>query len=591
MNKIFKYAFAVVAGILALATTSCTSSDDWKMAEKLNGAQVYFPNTLASEVNLPADASTYEIPVMRVNTTGEITVPLAVTYEGTSITFPASVTFADGQNEAKAVINYDIEKLGFDKFESATIAIDNDEYKTIYGLTTYQVSLGVPAPWTSLGKAKVAENFWAEKVFDVEIQQNDIDPQSFRLIKPFPDGDYEQGTEALEFRIYHAGETLKGVTLTQDIVYWDYNTAALTYYDNYDAVITLVWPGTFAKYPTENFWVHNTVLSYQENGLPAVVQFAPNYYMFGKGGWDQTQKDGIFTITFPGVVIKNYSAGIAYSGKFEAADGTISAVADVTLGADVVTAKATVVAGRNKEDAAIAGINAGSLDNIVVADNGEVKIPMPKDAGSGVYTMVVVTYDAKGAEQEYASTTFNYSASGQVAETWTPVFLGTFTYKFVFGNSDGTPYDDKNLVLYESDANKNRYKITNVFNGVDFIFEMDSNDKITFEDQYTGHTDEYGDLMICDMHALHPEDMPTQSYRSNNTFYFNAGYYDNDGIWAWDKSDNNDNLETFTLTANYEASGTKAAKVKGHKVNRKAPKKPATVKNFMVKPVKAAFFN
>ena len=577
--------FVALTGVLALA--SCTSSDDYEMVEKLSGAQVYFPNTLSATVNLPATATTYEIPVNRVNTSGALEVPLQVTYDGEAITFPNSVTFADGANEAKIVVTYDANTLGFDNFESAKITIGNDEYTTIYGASAYEVNLGIPAPWTSLGKATVHEDFWTGLTYGVEIQQNDIDKQTFRLIKPFPGADFEQASEMLEFRIYHAGETLMGETLTQDIVYWDYNCAAMTYYANYDDVITLVWPGSFTKYPTQDSWTHNTVLSYQENGLPATVQFAPFYYMFSVGGWDYTQNDGMFTITFPGVEIKDYSVEVSYAGKFESADGEISAVANVTLGEDVASAKAAVIAGRENTDV-VNGIVAGSLENIVDAKSGEVKIPMPTEAESGTYTIGIVTYDATGEAQEYALATFNYSASGEVKETWTPVFLGDYTYKYVFCNSDGSPYVDENLVLYESDVNENRYKIENVFYGVDFVFEMDDDGYVTFEDQYTGYTDSSaGDLMFCDMNALYPDNFPKKSYYSNGQFFFNIGFYANDGWWGYDQSDNNDDLETFTLTAN-AAKGMKKAPKKG---NRKANvKHPEHVKKHVAggRPVKAA---
>lgn len=540
-------AFAALVGVLAMA--SCSSSDDYEMAEKLSGEQVYFPGTLAQKVILSSTENTYELPVMRVNTSGAVSVPLKVEYEGEALTIPTSVNFADGQSEAVITIGYDADVLGFDNFESATITIGNDEYTTIYGAASFAGTFGIPAPWTSLGTATVHEEFWTGLTYGVEIQQNDIDPQTFRLIKPFPGADFEQASELLEFRIYKAGETLQGETLTQDIVYWDYHCAGMTYYANYDDIITLVWPGSFTKYPTQDAWTHNTVLAYQENGLPATVQFAPFYYMFSAGGWDYTQNDGMFTITFPGVVIKDYSVEVEYAGKYYDASDNVYAVANVSLGDDVAYAKAALCAGDDPSEI-VNGLAAGAIEGVDAA-NGEIKLAMPEDAASGKYTIAVVSFDENGEAQEYGESTFKYTNLSAPTVDWdlTKPMVGDYEYVQMW---EGT---DPGLTLTPN--GDGTFTISNWGYGVDFTFTLNADNTITYDDFFTGYTHpDYGDVIMEDLG--HYDDEPAGYYEpSEGVFYFNTGYYVEAGYFGY-------GFETFTITG-YAGGAAKAKKAKASK--------------------------
>lgn len=363
------------------------------------------------------------------------------------------------------------------------------------------------------------------------------------------------------FKIYKAGETLLKQTLTQDVVFYDDISTAFANpsYDN--ALITCVFPGYFQAGADQSTWVNNTVSQYQENGLPGVVHFAPFYYMDGVGGWNQSQVDEMITIVFPGFVLSDYSVELVYAGKYIDPDNNIFAMANVTLGGDVASAKA-VVPGRNAVEDGYKAIVQGLSNKVTEFEQGgEVRVQMPADV-SGVYTLTVVTYDANGNPQKYEGATFNYTSSGEVTETWKEIAVGTFTYKSFFANEDGSPYDDEGLVLSQSEQNANHYKISEVFYGVDFVFTVNEDGTITFDDQYTGYThSSYGDVMVADMHAISPEDFPTVGYFKDNVFHFNTGYYVEEGFMAYDESDDNSILETFTITGPAKAKAKAKANV------------------------------
>lgn len=571
LNKIMTLA---VVALVTLFASSCSDDDDYQWA-KVSGMQVYFNTALASKVNLSATETTYEIPIMRVVADEAVEVPLTVTNEGGLLNIPSSVSFAAGQKEATITVTYDFDKIGYDNYQDMTIAIGDENYTTPYGNSVYAVSMGFPSPWTSLGKCSFIDTFILEDAHEVEIQQNDLDPTLFRMVNPYGIAVEEEGgtpvnpDDYVVFKIYKAGETLQEQTLTQDVVYYDdISTAVIN--PNYDALMTCVFPGYFKSGADQSTWGHNIVVEYQENGLPGVVQLAPFYYMDGIGGWDYSQNDNMITIVFPGYTPSDYSAELAYTGKFIDAESKVFAVGNVTLGADVASAKAVVVPGRNAVEDGYNAIVQGLSDKVAEFDkSGEIRVEMPVDA-SGIYTMVVVTYDAEGNPQNSEGATFNYTASGEVAETWKEIAVGTFTYKTFFANEDGSPYDDEGLVLSQSEQNANHYKISQVFYGVDFEFTVNEDGTLTFEDQYSGYTHpDYGEVMVADMHALYPDDFPTAGYRKGDVFYFNTGYYIEAGVVAYDESKNNDNLETFTITGPANVKAKAEAKMEKSRKNVK----------------------
>lgn len=558
--------------ILAAALVGFAACDDdeeidyhWATVESGSGSgtavnQVYFPNSLPSTVNLDATATSYDIAVCRIDTTSAIAVPLTVTGDSGEVIVPAHIIvpdtlhFAAGSKEAAITLTYDPDLLGFDNFQTFTITI-GDEYTTPYGVAAYTVTVGIPAPWISLGMATFTEDFMttffssvSNVPYAVEIQENQLYPGYFRLVNPFcaaypynEEGDWDDSQDW--YIEIHAEDATAVYMYTQATgMDWGYGMVSVSSFAGFymargnslEDVKAEGYTGTYADgiitFPAEALLV--SMAGYNDGAL---------YY---------ANLNGAFMVAMPGVVLRDYSVAVAYAGKYYDVDDQPYAVGDVELGEDVASAKAVVVAGRSNEEDGIAAILEGTDEGIVeFATSGEVRVPMPADAATGPYTIVVVTYDSEGTAQKSDYATFSYTASGEVAETWTAAYIGTFAYKFMFCNDDGSPYYDEGLTLYASDQVDGHYKIANVFYGVDFIFTLNADGTITFEDQYTGYTSATnGDVYVQDMHVIAPSQFPTPNYYSDGVFYFNIGYHCAAGYYGFDKSENNDNLETFTLT-------------------------------------------
>ena len=167
----------------------------------------------------------------------------------------------------------------------------------------------------------------------------------------------------------------------------------------------------------ENNWVNNRVAIWQDNGLPAIVEIAPFYYMDGLGGWNKTAAPTI-TIVFPGYDPKDYAVEATYAGIFTDTEGVVFGEAEVTLGEDIEGGVAILIPGESEEDieAAIETLQAGEDESIVAFEGSTVRVPLPEGAQTGKYTIVVGGV-AEDEVQEVAVTSFYYQA-GEVTLDW-----------------------------------------------------------------------------------------------------------------------------------------------------------------------------
>ena len=197
--------------------------------------------------------------------------------------------------------------------------------------------------WKSLGMGKFSEGFLgtAGEYFDVEIQQNELAPNQFRVVEPYAGilGDIAVD-KYLEFAILPAGAEFGDYVLDAEyVVFSDYNMGQWN--SNYPEDVFMLHPYRFGM--TLDKWAYNVVLDYQENGLPGEVSLAPYFYLFEQGGgWNQT-KETTISILFPGYVKADYSSALEFAGLFTKPDGSMFAVGNLALGADAAEVKAIVM--------------------------------------------------------------------------------------------------------------------------------------------------------------------------------------------------------------------------------------------------------
>ena len=455
--------------VCLFAFSACTEEVEYTPATPDSG--VYFPSTLPGQVNLTTDGTSFDVQITRTDTVGALEVALqAVTSDTTGIfTFPQTVTFADGAAVANINIAYDAEKLGYN-FYDITLSVD-PAVASSYGGNAYAFTAGIPEPWKSLGYATFSDTYFFVDSYKVEIQQNELNPAQFRLVKPYHEGfevdddgywggPWEKTDEYMNLTLLKPGDALGDAQITKEgLVYF---APFCTGWNNpsYNDIVNVYHPVTFTKYQDEQYFTYSKVVSYQENGLPAIIQLAPFYYMDNTGGWDKSQQDGMITIVFPGVVIKDYSVGIEYAGRFTDPNEKSFADVNVYMGADVASVQVGMAATEDPQ-AVLSGILGGSIETVELTEAGSARFAL--DA-PGKYTAVAISFDAEGNAQEASYTQFEYVVNAaDPNEGWKVLGMAKYTDDFMASLFNGVEPVAYNVELQENEEQAGLYRLVNPY--------------------------------------------------------------------------------------------------------------------------------
>lgn len=548
MSKIFKYPAMLLISVLTLSLGACTDEYEYSGATA-EGEQVYFSNTLPQTIDLNKNENKVEIPVNRIQKEGGLTVDLDVTVsEGSKITVPSTVTFADGQSVANLVISYDPSQIELGHYDNVTLSIKDRSYTTPYGNSSYSFSAGL-SEWKSMGKGIYREGilstFYGTDVltYEVEIQENVNTPGIYRVVTPYGEGSdfYKNYIATGEFAWTGESNTSMVIDATDpDYVY----------------ITGDFYPGTDDGMASRGYGVmHLFSIVDQEAaqyGLDAVKENEPE--LFGK------LQDGVITfpeigiyvnfdesltalgylntsnlaIALPGNAFVDYSSSFTYTGRFIDLNDKYYAQGKITLGENVASAKYVLAVEGDDTNAIIEGLNDGSVTPIAtITENTDVSLPLEE---SGNYVMIIVTYDAESNMKGSSATTFKFSVN-TLKPDWQPVFNGTFTHDYMpnfvgdgHGNAVGNPLiqhiePSYPTVLYQDVNNPSSYKIEPWIEG-SLPFTMNSDGAITFSKVETGFTyGQYGPVYASDANSLLKFNEPTSFIDEELGFVFGTVYH------------------------------------------------------------------
>ena len=435
-----RLAYISLAFFATAALFSCTEKSTYEPGPQASGAQYYFSSDQATSVNISHTTQSVSIDVFRVETGSASTATVSVVDESGLISSASSVTanFAAGSN--KATLTFPITPSDWEFAKNYPVNFTIFDESTPYGKSELTVTYKYPTPLKSLGKAQLTENYFTGQTFAPQVYQSEIDPNEYHIQKFMG-----AKSEDLIIHVTKAGDKFGNVSFTQaGLVYFDDAWSGITYADvnssgTADQHIDVCHPAGFKSYSAdESKWAGSKVVLFQDNGIPAIVEIAPFYYISGLGGWDQTQTPANIVIIFPGYEPKDYAVEATYAGLFTESDGTVYGEASVTLGADLEGGVAVIVPGAD-EDAIAAGIEKLVSDEAVAFDGSTVRVPLPKDVQTGFYTIVVGGV-ADGVVQEVDAVPFYYQG-GPLDWDWLLSEWKAYDYNLTERVVEGDPYE------------------------------------------------------------------------------------------------------------------------------------------------------
>ena len=564
LNKIYLSLIAM----LSLFMTACSSDDyDWAT---VTGNQVYFSSELDSIMEISTKATTFEVPISRVNADEAISVPLKAEQEAGSIfTVPSNVEFKAGEKTAKVAISYDPSKITFGKYEKMTLSIADDSYSTEYGYGTFTFKAGATqwsdwAPFNSAGTATFKMSlFWQgdDAGLKFYIRHNTIE------------------TNEYQFRI---DQCMAGTSLVMN---YDKNTGIVStpvqstgyHHSKYDEDVMVADMDAYLA----SLGKENTQKIYGSFDEEKGIITLPLVYFISKGVF----ANGYEYIYLDGYDRKDVTCDIAYAGKFVDPKNKTSVLANVTLGADVTSANVALVPGELTQEIFNA-IKDGSYQNVQeVKESGEVRFDA-SEMEAGDYTLVVVSF-YKGEAQDYKTVSFKYTTGDAKKDTWKALYTGIYTYGAKSYNEDGSSFYEgqDEVVLYQDTENPSRYKVAPWANSEaneGLIFTMDDNGTIVVDHCETGEADkQYGTIYATDLVTLGAVEAGKgfDSKYADGTFSFYLAYHVEQGAFSME-------LNTLKLTGE---AGAKANKARAFKAVKKAKNSKKTVLPFLQKTIKPIF--
>ena len=475
LNRILSIALLIPAMV---ALNSCADDyavdTDYTPAEVVDGPQVYFHETISTDVPVTEAEPNFSIDFYRVSSESEDVVELKLeAEEGVLELFemPDFVTFAAGSKVAtlqcKALFPDD-EHMPYDKVFPVKISVAKAEDATLYAYSSLTFNIVRPAPWKSLGMGKMMDAFIYDNktYFEVEIQQNELDDTRFRVVKPYDEmlelggyiagGAYSAGpSEYFEFQILPVGYDFKGYIVQKELVMYD-DVRTGYYHPTYAAEVYAVHPIYFKNSVLD----YNAVLDYQKNGLPGEVSIAPFYYMDGIGGWDQT-KETTISILFPGYRKRDYSSSVEFEGTFKAENGTTYAVGNLTLGGDATDVKAVVMPADADAKAVADAIAAGEVLTTDVS-SGRIEVPFDAEELGSEKLQIIVAVIANNVVKSFANASFEYYGEG--GNPWKSLGTGYYTDDVILPMfyENGTP-ETYEVEIMEHTENPGLYRIMNPY--------------------------------------------------------------------------------------------------------------------------------
>ena len=493
MKSNIKYGLLSVAVALGLA--ACSNNEyEYTPAEVTPGAQVFFPLSNESSVDLTISSTSFNIPVQRTDSAEALTVGLKVEGDTKGIySFPTTVSFAANQAKTNISVGVDNSKLQYDSLQTVTVTITDEKNTTPYGPSAYTFKVGAPSPLTP----------WV------------TNPTAFRNgggIGEFPLG--TMGTGTYTFTTYAEGDqegvkvSMRQNTAQPDVVQFKIDAwgAGDDFYtdDGVEVILDGTWDADLGVYriylPFTNTGYHNStydedvyvsdIVTYaqwrtangatDDTGWPLITwERTPSYYdpvsgkfslymsyFISKGSFGQSYE----YLQMDGFYVPDYSAKLTYKGVLNGVDDLTYAAADLELGVDAKDVRAIVMTQDDDASAVADALAAGELEGLAV-EGGRIEVPFDAEELATPKLRLIVAVIEEGEVLSVAQANFEYY--GGAPNPWTNLGTGSFTDDFILPLFGYDP-DDYPVDIQESNETPGVYRLLKMFSAVAADFGIDS---------------------------------------------------------------------------------------------------------------------
>ena len=440
-----KYIILAAAATVVLLGGCAKTESEYSPGPVDDGMGYYFAGDATNKtVEVKEDKLSCSVEILRAKVEGAVSKTISVN-DTSSIFFPSNtvtVNFPDKANKVKISFDIERDKLAIGKKYAIGFKIPSES--TSYAPDSLTVIVNYPEPWKAFSKpAHFTDGFLFPMVLgvpggpiDVTVEQNDLDPKRYRIVNPYKTlleslggSQNENGNEFLNFTILNKGDKLNGVDITENgIVVFDmhnvgYAPSSLgedaTMIHKSDPVLAgKTWYAGEQSMETYKL-CHVSAWIDEENLVPGIIDFDAFVagYESKKGWFASDYADFAFELIMPDYVILDTSVDVQFNHFIFDKNYKPSVSVAVTLGEDVALAKAVAIQGTDYE-AAVEGILENE-DAVDITESGDVIVPLPADAETGKWSVVVATFSEDGEAYkagEAAYVSFNFVKAGDTPD-------------------------------------------------------------------------------------------------------------------------------------------------------------------------------
>ncbi len=597
-NKI-AFAFSAMALLASCSDDNNYQPGEWDAPEGYQN--IAFVGSGESVELDPSEPTSATITMIRKNTSSECTVPYEVTINTDDVFKVGSAHFSAGDSIANISVEFPDAQIG--KEYKLQLTVSDKNYVSSYSkdvLFTYSVTR---VKWNPVGfyyedaaKTKKVEgwamytediisSYWSidQLTYPVRLEERADTKNYFRLVNPYsenwPYASYADASKTYylyidatdpEYAFLTNGLTDLGVNINDEGTH-----EVLSFVDYYadGKGYDLSDPDQLAKFKKDykdyGGTYKNGKITFPKDALLQAVGGEGYYYANSHGAFcvvvDPSKDPYIAKIE------EDFEWEKVYDGEFNSAK--LGTSKNTALYKGVCVTKSDDCDKRFAEEWGTAYYIESPYEqganiyftvkdgNILIPEDYEYQLTGMQALGEDVYAHVNIATSTFEDKKIVLNTTFTnedgsveYGTTNEVLEniSWTPKYLGTYEYVYFWEGLD------EGLVLSQCDQNESKWKISNIFAGVDFIFMFDEKtNKVTFDEQSTGYDfDPYGTVIVNPLPVGNPYDVDLPSYFEDGVFNFGVLYTFGGYFYVTDQESQTPlaGYETFTVTDAYDAN-------------------------------------